>query len=151
MIAHAILEGVKELHIYGIHLATEHEYIEQRPNFEFLIGRVLGGGPLKTVTTKTGLRWYETPNGVVVLPEASPILHSNFQYAFQERPAAKLEPFKWDVHRYTVKTNRAAQALMNAPWWKPRQPLRDDLALCQAYQQDAHDALQRAQLAQHWS
>src|SRR6185436_3543195 len=44
MLAHAISRGAREIHIYGIHLSTESEYMEQRPNFEYLIGRVLGRG-----------------------------------------------------------------------------------------------------------
>src|SRR6185503_1746112 len=49
MIGQALMEGVKELHIYGIHLATEIEYIEQRPNFEMLCGALLGRGDRKSV------------------------------------------------------------------------------------------------------
>src|SRR6185295_2228492 len=44
MMGQALMEGVKELHIYGIHLATEQEYVEQRPNFEMLCGALLGRG-----------------------------------------------------------------------------------------------------------
>src|SRR3990167_2796656 len=78
ILAHLIAEGAREVHIYGIHLSTEHEYIEQRPNFEYLIGRVLGPSRLTTTVTH-GLRRYETEDGIVVLPEASPVLSSNFQ------------------------------------------------------------------------
>jgi hypothetical protein len=118
MLAHAIQRGAKEIHIYGIHLATEHEYIEQRPNFEYLIGRVLGNGTMKT-STHQGLRRYETQDALVVLPEDAPILQSNFQYAYQTRPNAYLEPLKWEMHKLQLKHQRKSQALQKRPWWNP--------------------------------
>lgn len=44
MLALAMMEGFKEIHIYGIDLATESEYADQRPNLEWLIGLALGRG-----------------------------------------------------------------------------------------------------------
>lgn len=144
MIAHAILQGVKELHIYGIHLATEHEYIEQRPNFEFLIGRILGGGKM-TETIKGGLRRYETPNGCVILPEASPILQSNFRYAVDVRPRAKLEPLKWEAHKVAIKRERVVAQLKTAPWWQRTHALQEELWRLEAWQADVQEQLARAQ------
>jgi hypothetical protein len=118
MLAHVILQGAKEIHIYGIHLATESEYIEQRPNFEFLIGRALGPGKIKLIEAD-GLRTYETEDAKVVLPSDSPILQSNFQYAYDTRPNAKLEPVKWEMHKLQIKHQRTVQALKQRPWYKP--------------------------------
>jgi len=118
MLAHAILNGAKEVHIYGIHLATEFEYVKQRPNFEFLIGRVLGPGKI-TTTVREGKRYFETAHGLVVVPEASPILRENFQYAFDPKPDAYLEPLKWELHKVEVKKNRLIKALMARPTWSP--------------------------------
>ena len=126
MLAHAILQGAKEIHIYGIHLATEHEYVEQRPNFEFLIGRVLGSG--KTTETVTGgLRRYESQDGIIVLPEASPILASPFRYAVDVRPRTQLDPLQWDAHRFGIKRERAVTALKTAKWWQRKGPLQRDV------------------------
>lgn len=147
MLAQAVLEGAREIHIYGIHLSTEHEYVEQRPGFEFLIGRVLGPSKL-TTTVKDGLRRYETQDGIVVLPEASPVLSSNFQYAFEPRPRAKLEPLKWDVHRYAIKRERAVKALQTAPWYARTAALQDELWRADAYLADAQDQLARVELVQ---
>ena len=144
MIAHAVLEGVRELHIYGIHLATEHEYIEQRPNFEFLIGSVLGSGR-RTLTVKDGLRHYETATGHVVLPEASPILGSDFQYAFQQRPRAALEPLKWEAHKITVKRARALTLLRTAKPWTRTGPAKQELAFLDAWDADVHEQMARIQ------
>lgn len=144
MMALAVMQGVKELHIYGIHLSTEHEYIEQRPNFEFLIGRVLGPRKI-TTTTKGGLRRYETADGLVVLPESSPILSSPFQYAFEPRPRAALEPLKWDAHKVQVKTQRAVQRLIDRKPWQRKAPLIEELARCQVWQADIQDQMARVE------
>lgn len=148
MMAHAILQGAKEIHIYGIHLATEQEYIEQRPNFEFLCGKVLGAGKV-TKTVSDGLRRYETQDGIIVLPEASPILSSNFRYAVDTRPGAHLEPLKWDVHRYGIKRERALNSLRTLPWWQSKKSTVDDLWRIEAHLADAQDQLGRAQARQH--
>lgn len=129
MLAHAIMRGFREIHIYGIHLSTESEYIEQRPGFEFLIGRVLG--PTKmTTTVHQGLRRYETQDGVIVLPEASPVLASKFQYAFETSPRKALEPLKWELHKAQIKHQRVVQALKTAPWMSPwvrvQEPIHND-------------------------
>ena len=44
MIAHALLEGVTELHIYGVDMATGGEYSAQRPSCEYMIGVATGAG-----------------------------------------------------------------------------------------------------------
>lgn len=146
MMAHAILQGAKEIQIYGIHLATEQEYIEQRPNFEYLCGRVLGPSKV-TLTVSEGIRRYESPDGIIMLPEASPILSSDFQYAFQTRPRAHLAPLKWDAHRYSVKRERAMQQLRTKPWWQSRAQIVEDLYRIEAHLADAQDQMARMQLA----
>lgn len=118
MLAHAIQRGAKEIHIYGIHLSTEQEYIEQRPNFEYLCGCVLGRGK-RTVTVADGLRRYESADGLIVIPQASPILSSNFQYAFETSPRRQMEPLKWALHKAVVKRDRRVQALKTANPWVP--------------------------------
>lgn len=119
MLALAVMSGARDVAIYGIHLATEFEYVQQRPNFEFLIGRVLGPGRV-TTTIKDGMRHYETKDGHVALPEASPVLQSNFQYAFDQRPDAAHEPLKWELHKLQVKHARKLEALRRrrafSPW-----------------------------------
>lgn len=129
MLAHAIMRGFKEIHIYGIHLSTESEYVDQRPGFEFLIGRMLGPTRL-TTTVHDGLRRYETQDGVIVLPEASPVLSAKFQYGFEKNPRADLEPLKWELHKAEVKRGRTIQALKTAPWLSPwvrvEEPIAND-------------------------
>ena len=70
MLMHAIVEGYREIHVYGIHLATEWEYIQQRPNFEFLLGYARG----------LGIQ--------IVLPQSTPICKASYRYA--QEPKADL-------------------------------------------------------------
>ena len=150
MMAQAVMEGYREIHIYGIQLATEHEYIEQRPNFEFLIGRVLGKSRM-TVTVKQGLRYHETQDGLVVLPEASPILSSDFQYAFETRPRAHLEPLRWELHKIGVKQARLIQALRTRKRWQSARAIDAALARLDARQADVQEQIQRIEHAGKWS
>jgi hypothetical protein len=119
MLAHAIVQGVRDIEVYGIHLATESEYIDQRPNFEFLCGCLLGAGK-RTMTVADGKRIYESAEGRLVLPVASPVLDAKFQYAFQPSPRRKADPIQWQMHKAQVKKQRRVAALMNRrlglPW-----------------------------------
>lgn len=44
MIAHALLENVTELHVYGVDMATGTEYAAQRPSCEYMLGVAAGMG-----------------------------------------------------------------------------------------------------------
>ena len=83
-----------------------------------------------------------------MLPEASPILSSDFQYAFDPRPRAAVEPLKWDQHRYTIKRERAVAALRVAPWWMPTSKLRADLWHWDALLADTQEQIGRLQAQQ---
>ena len=170
IMAQAILDGVREIHVYGIHLATEFEYMKQRPNFEFLMGCLLGAGK-RTTTVRNELRYYESQDGLLVLPEASPVLQENFQYAFESRPDGHLAPLQWEIHKTQIKRQRVAQALIDAKWWQPfvkiqepvaqgaplrvtvkrRSALRDDLHRLDALSTDWQEQLgrQTAEMAHH--
>lgn len=89
---HLYDRGVREFHIYGIHLSTDHERIDQRHNFEFLLGRLLG--PHVTMTEAKGLRTYRGTDCTVVLPVESPILQHGWKYAYEPKPIAPPDPFK---------------------------------------------------------
>lgn len=142
MIAHALMLGVRELHIYGIHLATESEYIEQRPNFEFLCGSILGRGK-RTITTSEGMRRYATADGMLVLPEAAPVLQSDFQYAFEPRPRQQRDPLNWELHKIDVKTRRAIKSIKARKWYQPLKPLQDELYRLEAMALDTQEQMSR--------
>jgi hypothetical protein len=118
MMAFAMMRGFTDFSIWGIHLATEQEYREQRPGFEFLIGRLLGKQRIR-IATADGMRHYETADGHVALPEESPVLQSPFQYAFETRPSAYLAPVQWELHKLQIKRDRTIAALKNRPWYQP--------------------------------
>jgi hypothetical protein len=73
MLAWMLMEGYREIHIYGIHLATEWEYIHQRPNMEFLIGMALAQGVQ------------------FVIPDKSSLLKGKHKYALEHKPNLDLE------------------------------------------------------------
>lgn len=68
MLAHALMEGATEIHIYGIHLATEWEYIRQKPNLLFYMG----------LAAALGCK--------LVLPRGCPLLADTHQYAYESDP-----------------------------------------------------------------
>lgn len=68
MLGLALMEGVTDLYIYGIHLATEWEYLRQKPNFSFLLGLAAG----------RGVRLH--------LPKTAPLIRESHQYAYDPDP-----------------------------------------------------------------
>ena len=144
MVAMAIAEGVEELWVTGIHLATEGEYIRQRPNFEMLLGMFLGTEP-RTLTVAKGLRTYKAGTKTLVLPVASPILQGPAVYPFEPHPDNYLEPIKWEAHKVGVKSRREWETLKSAPWWAvtKRRAARENLEHLEALQEDIHEQLAR--------
>jgi hypothetical protein len=128
MLAHALIQGITDIEIYGIHLATESEYVEQRPNFEFLCGSLLGPGP-RTLTVEGKKRIYQSTQGRLVLPVSSPILQASYQYAFQPSPRRKGDKLTWELHKADVKKQRRVKALMDRrlglPWVTIEEPNKD--------------------------
>ena len=99
MLMHAIVEGYDEVHIYGIHLATEWEYVQQRPNMEFLIGYAAGKG-IK-----------------VVLPETTPICKSHFRYAYELKADIPLQELQHKIARVKHAGAIVQQELAALPKW----------------------------------
>lgn len=142
MLAHLLMRGYRDVAIYGIHLATEQEYIDQRPGFEFLIGRMLGAGKM-TLTVKDQMRHYESPDGHLALPEASPVLSASFQYGYDVNPRAAFAPLQWEAHKLQVKRTRAIKTLRDAKWWQSKKAAQEDLWRLEALQLDLDDQMTR--------
>lgn len=66
MIAMAILENYKEIHVYGVDMAVDTEYGWQRPSCEYFLGVAVGRGI------------------VVHIPSEADLLKTRFLYGFQE-------------------------------------------------------------------
>lgn len=101
MLAHAILLGYKRIVIVGIHLASEMEYIRQKPNMCYLIGLARGKGI------------------EVVVPDESPLLQSTHAYAFEPDPAQPVQ----QVQRTAQHLEQERQTIEQA-WHKSKTRLR---------------------------
>lgn len=69
MLALAIAEGFKEIHVYGVDMAVDTEYHHQRPSCEYFLGVAAG----------LGIK--------VVIPAEADLLKTRWLYAFQEKEA----------------------------------------------------------------
>lgn len=119
MLLHLYDRGFREFQIYGIHLATADEYRHQRPNFEHVIGRLLGAQVQMTV--KDGLRTYTGESGVtVVLPVESPILQHGWKYAFEPKPAKPVDPEAAEWAAVQQEKTALVQALVTWPSGKDK-------------------------------
>ncbi len=72
MMALALYEGFKEIHLYGVNMADNLEYVHQRPSMEYWIGRAEGMGVK------------------VVLPEGCDLLKGYFLYGYDEKRESDL-------------------------------------------------------------
>ena len=104
MIGLALLEGVTELHIYGIHLATEWEYIKQKPNMTFLLGIAAGLGVK------------------VVLPKGCPLLAESHQYAFEEDPDTPKVALKRKAQRIQEEIGLVKKLAQKRKWYQRKDP-----------------------------
>ena len=129
--------GFREFHIYGIHLATQHEYVEQRPNWEFLLGRLLG--PEVSMTVGKGVRTYTGSNGVVVvLPESCPILSHGWKYAYESRPQGKPDPDAEELAGVQREKQQLITALINWPKGKDKSKALERLKRLEIIELDIH-------------
>jgi hypothetical protein len=72
-IALAMLEGFKEIRIYGVDMAVDSEWFFQRPSCEYFLGVAVGRGVK------------------IWIPDAADLLKNRFLYGFQEREALPYE------------------------------------------------------------
>lgn len=101
MLGLAMLEGYTEVHIYGIHLATEWEYQKQKANMTYLIGLARG----------LGIK--------VIVPDASPLLRPTHRYAFEPDPATPVTQAQRDLQKVQAQYQAASTQAAAVPWWKP--------------------------------
>lgn len=99
MLMQAMAEGYQEIHIYGIHLATQWEYIQQRPNFEFLIGLAAGRG-IK-----------------IVLPESAPICKASYRYAFEPKADLPQQQAQFEIDVIKAEGRVLHKQHANLPWY----------------------------------
>lgn len=125
MVALALLEGVTELHVYGIHLATEWEYIHQRPNFEALL----------TLAAARGVK--------VVLPRGCPLLRASHQYGFEDDPDTARVALQRTQQRLQHEIALVKKREKGRKWYQRRDPnVRSRIAFLTAQITDCQLAMQ---------
>jgi hypothetical protein len=102
MVALAILEGVTEIQVYGIHLATEQEYRLQRANFEHFLGIARGRGIN------------------VIMAPTSPVLTHPWRYAYDDKPAAQANPYAAEWKAVQKEKAALTRELINWPKGKDK-------------------------------
>lgn len=134
---HLYDRGVREFEVYGIHLATEAEYIRQKPNFEAVLRGILG--PRVKQYEKDGKRYYEGENASLVLPQEAPILTHGWQYAYEKAPISPDAPARHRLMQLQQQYSSTVNALIGLPWWKvtERSQLQSALTRLRAEMRDA--------------
>lgn len=147
MLAQAYLEGYTEIMITGIHLATEAEYREQRPQFENLIGRLLGA----TVTTevKDGFRYYRGAV-TIVLPETTPILAHGWKYAYEHKPDPPASPYRAELKQTVKMKNALIEQLVVWPKDQDKTAALEQLRRLTVIEEDCHLQLVRTSQAEQY-
>lgn len=115
-VALAMLEGATEIQVWGIHLETEHEYREQRPNFEGLLMRAI----------ERGIK--------VVMAPQSPLLKHGWKYGYEAKPAP--HPAKERIQRVRHEKMGLIQALATWPRFKSKAAPLDRLRRLEAQEMD---------------
>lgn len=142
ILAHLYLQGYRDIWITGIHLATEAEYREQRPQFEALINRLLGIDI--TLTKKDGFRFYQGKDLRVVLPQSSPIMQHGWKYAYEKRPQPKPNPYRDELASVAKEKNDLIRALVHWPEGKDRSHAVERLRRLEIIELDCKQMLQKA-------
>ena len=99
MLMLAVMEGYQEIYVFGISLATTWEYVEQRPNFEFLLG----------VAIARGVK--------IVLPESAPICQAKYKYAFEPKADIPLQQAQHDIATIKAEGLKLRQEAAGLPWY----------------------------------
>lgn len=97
MLAIALLEKFKEIHIYGVDMAQTTEYGQQRPSCEYFIGMAVG----------LGIK--------VFIPDEADLLKTRFLYGFEETQENQFQKkLKNLMASMQTRLNSAAQTEMQA-------------------------------------
>ena len=119
MLAHAVLEGYTEIHIYGIHLATQGEYIKQRPNFEWALGKA------------------EALGINIVIPPECPLLKHTHVYGYEQEPQRPDAEALKRLHHAKQQYQQLASQLVTWPRWKSKDKALAQLTRLKAEIRDA--------------
>lgn len=143
MLALAILEGYTEIWITGIHLSTQAEYIEQRPNWEHLLGRFLGKNYRMERKAK-GFRHY-IGDVTIVLPDSCPILKHGWKYGLEPKPQPPVNPYQEELAVVAKEKNELVKALVYWPEGKSKTRALDRLRRLEIAEMDCQQQLMKQQ------
>lgn len=126
IIAHYVLEGAKEVQIYGIHLATHHEYLKQLPNFLWLLGKI------------------EAMGVNVIVPPECPLLKHTHVYGYEQEPKRPDAEALKRLHVAKKQYQQLASQLVTWPRWKSKEQPLAQLARLSAEMRDAQQQARHA-------
>lgn len=141
---HLYERGYRDIHIYGIHLATDHERRDQRHNFEFLIGRLLG--PEVRETREGELRVFTGMGMRIVLPVASPLLQHGWRYAYESKPQATPSALEEEAQRVAREKRDLVERLVQWPTGQDKSAALARLQRLAVIEIDIQQQMQRAHL-----
>ena len=104
MLGLALAEGVTEIQVFGIHLATEWEYQKQKPNLAFLLGLAAGRGVK------------------IVVPRTAPLLRESHQYAYEPDPDLPKVAVQRKIDGLKQQLGHVQQQMQARRWWQRRDP-----------------------------
>lgn len=130
MLAHAVLEGYTEIHIYGIHLATMGEYIDQRPNMEWAMAKAEGAGVN------------------IVIPPECPLLKHSHVYGREPKPVRPDAAAMKRLHQAKQAYQKLATELVTWPRFKSKVAQLAQLSRLKAEIRDAQQQARHAVITQ---
>ena len=132
MLAWMIEQGYQRIEVYGIHLATQWEYMRQRPNFEWLLGVAMGRGIQ------------------VLVPDRATILKGPFVYAYEAKPEVAVDVVRHRLHQTKVFGKRLDDIKKALPWYaySRKRGLEQEIKVLDAEVMDARVEMDRLQVLQ---
>lgn len=135
MLMHLYDRGFRDFAIYGIHLQTKQEYVDQKPNFEHLLGRLIGVEA--KVCERDGLRIYEGRECVVRIPVEAPILTHGWKYGYEPKPQPVDAAARQRKIEAAAQHSSLAAKLVTWPRWKSKAKELAQLQRLRAVMRDA--------------
>lgn len=148
MLMHLHARGFREIHIYGIHLATEAEYRKQRPNLEFLCGRLLGID--YSEKRENGIRTLTGSDVTIVIPEAAPILKHDWKYAYEHEPEPPASAYRAEYKQVVKDKNELMQRLIVWPVGESKDAALETLRRLTVIEEDCADMMRGESLARDY-
>lgn len=113
MVAHAIIEGVTELHIYGVDLAQGTEYAAQRPSCEHMLGVAQGRGIKVYIPPTSDL----LKTGALYGADDDSFIYAKMTSREQELQT-RLQQTQNQIAQLQAQANQMAGALEDVRYWR---------------------------------